>query len=265
MRIDNVYIITIDHRPEYIEELVERAKQLPLPEATPIEIMPGFIGTRLKTEGDLPYQLYEGWDLTYRNNNNFWWTRPVTYGEAGGVISHTQCWEDAYEKGYETILILEDDFIPIHEIDWSIFDELWDYDWDICLMSHNSLHGLYSDVAKPSRIGKEHFIRPTYFYNTHTYVLQSEGIRKLVEDHLWMLKSNIIVSDEFLSAVTSSHPRWDIREKYISNMIAVATKQNYTGQSRSEGLGNSLTEPENESKNVQTIQPIFGLPINRAN
>jgi hypothetical protein len=67
-----------------------------------------------------------------------------------------------------------------------------------------------------------------------------------VEDHLSTLKENIIVSDEFLSAVTTSHPRWDIRGLFISNIIAIATKTNFTGQSRSEGLGNSLTEPENE-------------------
>jgi hypothetical protein len=46
--------------------------------------------------------------------------------------------------------------------------------------------------------------------------------------------------------VTTSHPRWDIRGLFISNIIAIATKTNFTGQSRSEGLGNSLTEPENE-------------------
>ena len=57
-------------------------------------------------------------------------------------------------------------------------------------------------------------------------------------------KKNIIVSDEFLSAVTSSHPRKDLREMYISNISAIATIKNYTGQSRSEGIGNSLTEIE---------------------
>lgn len=246
MKIDKVYIITIDHREEYYEELFERASQLPLGPDVSIEIMPGFVGSRLRTEKGLPYRLYDGWDLSYRGNDNFWWTRPVTNGEAGGCISHTQCWEDAYKNGYERILILEDDFTIITPIDWTIFDEMVEFEWDICLMSHNSLHNLYSDVAKPYKIGKEHFIRPTYFYNTHTYLLNREGIRKLVEDHLPILKQNVIVSDEFLSAVTSSHPRWDIREMFISNIVAIATKINYTGQSRSEGLGNSLTEPENE-------------------
>jgi GR25 family glycosyltransferase involved in LPS biosynthesis len=246
MKIDRVYIITIDHREEYYQELLERARNLPLPEGTPIQIMSGFVGKRLKTEKNLPYKTYSGWDLTYRGNTNFWWTRPVTEGEAGGCISHTLCWEDAYENGYERIMILEDDFTLLEPIDWKIFKEMDGYDWDICLMSHNSLHDLFLDVPRPYMIGREHFFRPTYFYNTHTYILNSEGIRKLVEDHLSSLKNNVIVSDEFLSAVTTSHPRWDIRGLFISNMIAIATKKNYTGQSRSEGLGNSLTEPDNE-------------------
>lgn len=247
MKIDRVYIITIDHREEYYQELIERASNLPLPEGTIVQIMPGFVGKRLNFEDDLPYKKYEGWDLTYRGNKNFWWTRPVTDGEAGGCISHTLCWEDAYQNGYERVMILEDDFTLSTPIDWTIFDEMGDFQWDICLMSHNSLHGLFSDVVKPYSIGKQHFIRPTYFYNTHTYLLNSEGIRKLVEDHLPVLKENIIVSDEFLSAVTSSHPRWDIREMYISNIVAIATKVDYTSQSRCEALGNSLTEPEDES------------------
>ena len=141
-------------------------------------------------------------------------------------------------------MIIEDDFTVEEPIEWGIFNELDGYEWDLCLMAHNSLHEHFSDIMKPLNIGREHFIRPTFFYNTHTYILSSGGIQKLVEDHLDVLKQNIIVSDEFLSAVTSSHPRPDLREMYITNMSAVATKVNYTGQTRSEGLGNSLTETE---------------------
>jgi hypothetical protein len=57
------------------------------------------------------------------------------------------------------------------------------------------------------------------------------------------LKQNIIVSDEFLSAVISSHPRADIRRMFVSNLSAIATKIDFTGQSRFQDLGNSLTEP----------------------
>ena len=245
MKIDRVYIITMDMSDEYKDELFARALDLPLPSNTPLEFMQGFPGKELlENPEDYPeYRLYPNWNL---NNPNgwWWWQRPALSGEAGGMISHTKCWEDAYEKGYENIMIIEDDFTLLEPIDWSIFNELEDYDWDICLMAHNSLHQNFSDVARPARIGKEHFIRPTFFYNTHTYILSRSGINKLVEDHLDVLKQNIIVSDEFLSAVITSHPRTDLREMYISNMHAVATKVDYTGQSRSEAMGNSLTETE---------------------
>lgn len=245
MNLDRVYIITMDMSDEYRDELFARAMDLPLPPNTVVEFMQGFPGKDLLEypEKYPQYNLYPHWNL---NNPDgwWWWQRPALSGEAGGMISHTLCWEDAYEKGYDSIMILEDDFTLLEPIDWTIFDETQGYDWDLCLMSHNSLHEHFADVPRPSEIGMNNFLKPTFFYNTHTYILKRGGIERLVEDHLDVLKQNIIVSDEFLSAVTSSHPRPDLREMYISNINAIATKVHFTGQSRSEGLGNSLTETE---------------------
>tara|TARA_R110000765_G_C18927424_1_gene606484 strand:+ start:102 stop:275 length:174 start_codon:yes stop_codon:yes gene_type:complete len=56
-------------------------------------------------------------------------------------------------------------------------------------------------------------------------MLQKVGIRKLVEDHLPTLKTNIIVSDEFLSAVITTYPRKDLREFYTSNLITIASRE----------------------------------------
>jgi GR25 family glycosyltransferase involved in LPS biosynthesis len=243
MKIDKVYIISIDFRPDYLDELFERAKRLPLPEGTDITIMKGFLGTRLFEEQGLPYKLYQNWDLSNQGNDYFFWIRPVYHGEAGGMISHIQCWEDAWRNGYENILILEDDFTLMKPINWDIFEEMQDYDWDMCLMAHNALDYLFKDVYRTSKIGKENFVRPSYFYNTHTYLMKRSGLEKLITDHLPILKENIIVSDEFLSAVTTGHPRPDIRSLFVPNINAIATKINYTGQSRFEMAGNSLTEP----------------------
>jgi len=244
MKIDCVYIISLDLSPEYMTELINRAIELPLPEDTKIVIKKGFLGVSLKDQPNDDYKLYKNWDISNLGNNYFFWSRPVKYGEAGGMISHTQCWEDAYKNGYETILILEDDFTLNKPIDWSIFDNLGTYFWEMCLLSHNSLHDIFVDIPRPTSIGVDGFIRPTFFYNTHTYLLRRSAIEKLIECHLPVLKKNIIVSDEFLSAVISSHPRSDLRRMYITNISAVATTENYTGQSRYEMLGNSLTEPE---------------------
>ena len=246
MKLDQVYVISLDHSEEYIQDLYNRLSKIPLPYDTPVFIIDAFLGTRLKTETDLGYELYHNWDISDLKPNWGWWERPTTYGEAGGMISHTMCWEDAYLNGYENIMILEDDFETDGTLQWSIFEELIDYQWDLCLMSHNPLHGNFPNIHSSYEIGKEHFLKPSYFYNTHTYILNKEGIRKLVEDHLDTLKKNIIVSDEFLSAVTTTHPRKDLRELYTSNLNAIATKEDYTYQTRYMSAGNSLTEPTEE-------------------
>ena len=243
MYIDKVYIISIDHREEYIQELLERANMLPLPYGTKVEVFEGYVGKRLIEEEGQEYTLYDGWELPESTIKYDFWNRPTTYGEAGGMISHTRCWEDAYKNGYNTIMILEDDFVPRVPIDWTIFEEMDDYEWDLCLMSHNSLHRIFKQLMDSKRIGKEHFVRPSAFYNTHTYILKRTGIEKLVEKHLPTLKKNIIVSDEFLSAVIASHPRDDVRKMFVSNLSAIATKVDYTGQTRFQDFGNSLTEP----------------------
>jgi GR25 family glycosyltransferase involved in LPS biosynthesis len=244
MKIDCVYIISLDHDPRYLSELIDRVRKIPLPQETKIVIKKGFLGTKLKDIRDSVYTLYEKWDLSESGNDYFFWKRPVKYGEAGGMISHTQCWEHAYKNNYETILILEDDFTLLTPITWDIFDELDGYDWELCLLAHNSLHDIFKDILPPLEIKCESFVKPTFFYNTHSYILKSSAIKKLVDDHLPVLKKNIIVSDEFLSAVIASHPRKDMREMFITNISAVATRENYTGQSRYEMLGNSTTEPE---------------------
>ena len=243
MNFDAVYIITIDLRPEYLQELIERANKIPLPEGSQIILMEGFLGKNLlENPQDYPeYRLYPDWNLN--DGRWWWWQRPALAGEAGGMISHTKCWEHAYENGFERILILEDDFLPTNELDWNIFEETEGYDWDLCLLSHNSLHEYFGDITPPSEIRMEYFIKPTFFYNTHSYILTQEGIRRLVEDHLDMLKQNIIVSDEFLSAVIASHPRPDVRQMFISNIRAIATRHSYITQTGYESAGNSLTEP----------------------
>jgi GR25 family glycosyltransferase involved in LPS biosynthesis len=244
MQIDQVYIISIDLREEYIEELLDRAKGLPFPQGTPIKVFEGFVGRRLENEQGLPYKLYDGWSLPIEVIQYNFWNRPTTWGEAGGMISHTKIWEDAYEKGHKTIMILEDDFISTEPIDWDIFDETQGYEWEMALLAHNSLHDNFDTISPPIRIGLKHWVKPTFFYNTHSYILRRGAIEKLVEQHLPKLKQNIIVSDEFLSAVIASHPRSDIREMYVSNINAIATKKNYVGQTRWESLGNSLTSPD---------------------
>ena len=71
-------------------------------------------------------KFYDKWNI----GEGTMWNRDVTVGEAGCTLSHIRVWLDAYENGYEKILVLEEDFNPLRQIDWSLCDILDYYDYD---------------------------------------------------------------------------------------------------------------------------------------
>ena len=246
MNIDKVYIITLDHSEENKRSLVERLELLGVPNPTSYNIIEGVNGRELfSTEAgrtELGVRFYDKWKLD--GDVNGFWKRNVTVGEAGGMCSHIKVWEDAYENGYENILILEDDFEPLHRFYWEAFDELDGYDYDIAFLSRILQDTVTHDIdVYDSNIGLKYWVNPGYSYQTHSYVLNKSGLRKLVENHLPILKNNIVVSDEFLPAVYTIHPREDMRSMYVRDMNAIAYKWRPVVQSRNEAQGNSQTEP----------------------
>jgi GR25 family glycosyltransferase involved in LPS biosynthesis len=244
MILDKIYIITIDHSQENYNSIISRLAKLNIQTAVPYEIYPGVNGKEVFStkEGRDKYgiKFYDGWKLT--DSSNFWWTRNVTVGEAGGVCSHIKVWEDAYKNGYENILILEDDFNPITKFPWGYFSELDNYDWDIAYLSR-ILQSMVSTDIVDYDIEKNNWVSPGYSYQTHAYVINKSGLKKLVETNLPTLKQNIVVSDEFLPSTYTTHPRKDLQELFIKNMNAVATKWNPILQLRNAAYGNSQTEP----------------------
>jgi glycosyl transferase family 25 len=241
MTIDKVYIISLDHSKENIQSILDRLNTLSLPNDMTYQVIDAVDGRDVfKTqEGRDEYgiRFYDKWNV----GGNSWWSREVTTGEAGGICSHMLIWEDAYVNGYENILILEDDFNPSEPFDWEHTNEFQSWDWDIVFLSRilQTLH----DGVTDTNVGLDHWVMPGYSYQTHSYLLSKSGIKKLVETNVPTLKENIIVSDEFLPATYTWHPRKDIRDLYNRNMIALAYNKNIIGQDRYEAAGNSLTSP----------------------
>lgn len=237
MTIDKVYIISLDHSEENKQHLIDKLTTL-CPFGVEYYFIDAVNGRELFStqSGRDSYgvRFYDKWNV----GGSGWWSRDVTTGEAGGVCSHIKVWEDAYRNGYENILILEDDFNPTRAFDFSLIDTIPKYDIVFLSRILQKVHmGVYDiDV-------NEHFVRPGYSYQTHSYMLSKEGVRKLVETNLHTLKQNLIVSDEFLPATYTWHPRSDIRDMFIQNMKAYAYKENFIGQDRFEAAGNSLTSP----------------------
>ena len=235
IKLDKVYVITIDNNHE---ELLDRVKQLGLPNNCPVSIFEGTNGKEVfdtvEKREQMGIKFYDGWKIEHGNN---WYSRPVTVGEAGGVHSHIRIWEDVYNNGYENVLILEDDFNPTKRFHWNVFDELNDYDWDLVFLSRILIEG------KDTNVGLKNWVKPSYSYQTHCYILNKEGARKLVETNVPTLKQNIIVSDEFLPATYTTHPREDIRKMFVQNMNVLALKSNPVIQDRYEAANNSQTSP----------------------
>lgn len=241
MKIDCVYVTTIVDNPAYRNELVARVLAIPVPYNTTIKVMSGFDGKIYVQDPELyDFKPYKNWED--KDSRWSWWKRPMLAGEIGCAISHLRCWEDAYENGYETVIIFEDDFTILKNINWGIFNELIGYEWDVCMLSCNTMEDKFAEVEKTREIRMNHFIKPAFYYNAHSYMLSKEGIRRLIEDHRDVFKQNLIPADEILPALTNSHPRSDIREMFISNMTGIATREHYFGQSRNESTGNSTTE-----------------------
>jgi GR25 family glycosyltransferase involved in LPS biosynthesis len=247
MKIDKVYIITLDHSAENISKLVDKLDVITVPNRTTYEIIRGVNGRELlnTNEGRVNYgiRLYDKWNI---GGDQWMWNRDVSSGEAGCTCSHINIWEDVYKMGYENVLVLEDDFFTNGAFQWDSFSELDNYDWDLAYLSR-LLQSQLSDALNfkiyDTEVSLESWVKPGYSYQTHAYVLNKSGAAKLVEDHLPILKNNIVTVDEFLPSTYTPHPREDIRNMYIQNINAVAYRFDSMGQTRNLSLGGSLTEP----------------------
>lgn len=242
MKLDYIYIITIDHSQSNYDSIIERLGKLNLPTQTTYQIVAGVNGRQQLLNPEdrirLGVNFYEGWN----NGSGYaWWNRPVTVGEAGLTLSKIYIWQHAYQRGYKNILILEDDFNPISNIDWSVFNELEEYDYDLIYLSR-ILQDVHPGV-KDQRVGLKNFVKPGYSYQTHAYILSQSGIKKLVETNVPVLKQNLLPADEFLPATYTSHPRKDLRCMFQQNMQALALISKPISQFRNETAGQSLTAP----------------------
>lgn len=247
---NKIYIITLNHKEEYKQELLDRLNRLGVPSNIPVEFIYAANGTYIMQTR--PYVVYDGsrhwlncipyekWDAReYPTNYDFgpesFWLRPITRGEIGCAMSHMMTWLAAYNEGVENALILEDDFYPEWEnVDWRVFDELPAF--DILYLGRHSLSGC-------DEVGLEYFLKPYFGYQAHAYVLSRSGLDKLINGGAYdTFRENIIPTDEFLPTLHSTHPRNDIAELFPNqNFTAFRLRSDLISQTRYEANGLSQT------------------------
>ena len=87
---------------------------------------------------------------------------------------------DAYAKGYEATLFLEDDFVEDISTPWEHVQQLLDMGYDLIYLGRNALK---PELEKPIE-GILGWVEPDYSYNAHAYVLSKKAIQILVEEYL---------------------------------------------------------------------------------
>jgi collagen beta-1,O-galactosyltransferase len=234
MKINNVHIITIDFDKVYIKEAVERIKNLNIEKNS--KIIFGGVKGEVLTDDDLKNFIpYKNWNL--KNSGNKFWDRELTIGEIGCVISHLKVWKQCVDNQTYPVLILEQDFNPVYNLNWEAFNEIENYDWDIIFLGHNNLD------KQDKEIGFKNFIKPGYSYQAHAYILSESGLEK-IKNYFQVLKLNLIPTDEFLPALYTKHPRPDIEAMYPNKMNALALRVDAIIQNDWEGTGRSRTAPK---------------------
>jgi GR25 family glycosyltransferase involved in LPS biosynthesis len=238
MKIDFTYIINLNSTNE---EIINKLKKIKRDNDINYYILPAINGWEIvKDQSKSPFKftLADWWKL--KDNTNHFYSRDITPGEAGCMLSHYQCIKSAYEDGFEAILILEEDFIPTNKFPTKEeLDNVPD-DWSILYLDRNALWENELVVNKD-------VIQTGYTYNTHAYFVSRKGMKEILDSPIL---DNIIASDEFLSAINGTSDRLDAVDVfYNSNFKAYALNGGYFDQS-SNTHATSTTEFNPTSMNL---------------
>ena len=162
-------------------------------------------------------------------SENPWWSRPLKKGEIGCAVSHWRCWNDAWDRADDEVLILEDDvrladgFVERLSL---ILERVRrrDAGWQLIYLGR-----LRTMQDRP--IG-EGLVRPGFSLCTYAYMLSRSGVRALLSTRF---SEDLIPADEFLAASYFLHPRADVRARYPPLLNAFALEQDIAFQSAAEG------------------------------
>jgi len=244
IKIDKVYIISLDKSSENIKHLIRKVKEVGLPNKASVEIV-GINGWELSDNdlAEMNIKILEGWNLNKQDhgNLNYYHNRDITKGEIGCSLSHIKIWEDAYKNNYENIIIYEEDFKKNSKtnIDWN---ELDNTEFDLLYLGRSLQYGrefVWDEYYS------ETFCYPGMSYQSHAYILSRNGLDKIVNFFLPRFKSGIFPLDDFLASCYTGVYHDAVEKRFpecdkILNALAYNKERVYQNKTKP-----SLTEPLN--------------------
>ena len=236
MKIDHIFVINLN-TPD--EKIIKRLESIQWPYKIPYYILPatnGWEAVNDKSKAHHDFKLADWWKIqgeTSSKNANFY-TRDVTPGEAGCILSHYQCIYNAYKDGLNNILIFEEDFYSYGKFPTQT--ELNSIPVDASLV--------YLDRSQQcpdwdeQRIN-DYVTKVGYTYNNHAYIMTRKGMKEVIDS---AILNNIIVSDEFFPAINGTSDRKDaVKIFHNKSFTSYALNGGYFGQTSNPSI-NALTE-----------------------
>ncbi len=232
MKIDYIYVINLN-TPE--KKIRQKIQDVNWPYDIGYYILPatnGWEAVKDQSKSRFKFKLADWWKIEDKDKE--FYTRDVTPGEAGCMLSHYECIYNAYHDGFENILIFEEDFYTLGKFPTQ--EELDAVPSDASL--------IYLDRSQQcpdwdeERIN-DHVTKIGYTYNNHAYIVTRKGMKEVLDSNIL---DNIIVSDEFFPAINGTSDRKDAISKfYNKNFVSYALNGGYFQQSSNPKV-NSLTE-----------------------
>lgn len=130
--------------------------------------------------------------------------RALTWGEIGCFMSHFHIWNDVIEKGYDKVIVLEDDIRFQTSFVRKITDlmeriETADFKWDLIYIGRKRLKNVQEYRVEEI----EGLVEPGYSYWTLGYLLSKSGAEKLKDgDPL----GRMVPVDEYIPIMFDKHP-----------------------------------------------------------
>ncbi|KAK9499358.1 hypothetical protein O3M35_002406 [Rhynocoris fuscipes] len=149
--------------------------------------------------------------------------RPMKVGEIGCFLSHYGIWKEVSEKGYERVMVLEDDvrFEPFfNQKMYSLLEEIKQlkFKWDLIYLGRKRLDEGSEELVEGTRF----LVWAGYSYWTLGYLLSNTGVEKLLAQN--PLK-NILPVDEYLPILYDKHPEDEWKAHYpLRNLVALSAE-----------------------------------------
>ena len=169
-KIDFTYIINLNTSDKEIHERLTKANYT---EPFKYYIYPAVNGWDKDLKSKYKFKNADWWKI---DSDNSFWNREVTLGETGCMLSHYNVIKAAYDEGFKTILILEEDFNPSGKYPSRLLLSEVPKDCSILYLDRNALCVVLDKETKIT----DNVTKVGYSYNNHAYIVTRKGMKEVI-------------------------------------------------------------------------------------